>query len=224
MKYPGTGISHVYALSNGLLLSIESSHETKITTLTLFNPKTAKKIVERLIATYWAKAIPLDDNIFLLEIDHDDKLYILSSDNLEIREVLHENISNFGTGYPIGNNRFLSIHEQKNKKHTQLTLVSHNCKTKQFNQKVSHSFLIKHEGSEYTYTSDLKKCTKNILLAIDFSCVADYRKEVTTLLSQSIGRDPGSIVNGYLGHDGLWVKDETPSNPKASKIGQCIIS
>jgi hypothetical protein len=68
-----------------------------------------------------------------------------------------------------------------------------------------------------------KGYSKNILLAVDFAAVADYRNGIRTLVSQTIGRDPTSIVNGYLGHDGLWVRDETPSNPKASKIGQCVI-
>lgn len=373
------GVRHLHALSNGLLLSIEGFHDDRITALTLFDPKTTTKVGERLIATDFARMIPLDDECFLLKTEYDDKLHILSAKNLETREDLQETISNFDTGCPISNNRFLSIHEQT-KTNIQLTLMSHDCETKQFNQEVSSPVLIKREvtvspcagdlikldngqiafkvlghntdyftvfvfdkkvdGYEFSLSHSIhpktsrrfgscasgniaaltkgrlltyhdsgkhfqlwegKNCvkewnwitkdtrcedilfkvaalpdgdhllvltrfklflfnmetvqiqtvnigtldiwsfciypngqtiisatnqgySKNILLAIDFASVADYRKSVRTLVSQAIGRDPGSIVNGYLGHDGLWVRDETPSNPKASKIEQCIIS
>jgi hypothetical protein len=127
------GISDVYVLSNGLFLSIKASHKDEITTLALFNPKTSTKAAERLFITHSVKMIPLDDECFLLQT-HDDKLHILSSKNLETLEDLQEMISKFDTTCPISNHRFLTIHEQI-KTNVQLTLASHDCKTKKFYQK-----------------------------------------------------------------------------------------
>lgn len=64
-----------------------------------------------------------------------------------------------------------------------------------------------------------QRCTMTTLLCIDFACIADYRKNITTLLSETIGKDVSSIVNGYLDLDGAWSNDEVPSNR-----GRCAIS
>ncbi len=64
-----------------------------------------------------------------------------------------------------------------------------------------------------------KTYTQSTLLAVDFTNIADYRKNITILLTQNIGKDMGSIVNGYLGYDEAWVKDE--STPQTSR---CTIS
>lgn len=370
------GIIHLHALPNGLLLGIQVFHDDGITSLTLFDTKTTKKIAEHIIDGHLAKIIPLDDDNFLLK-KHDNKLQILSSKNLEVIENLEETIDNFDTACLISNNRFVSIHEKINE-NLQLTLLSHDCKTKQFNQKCGSSVLIKsvntrssnlgkiikldndqiafkvlgndknyfmvhvyekksdneceytlsytihpktsrriysnspsgsivalrkgrlltyHDSGEYfqiwegqncvkewnwithnTQCADIqfeigalpdnehlliktryklfllnigtleiknievgkldvwdfciypngqtvisatnKNYNKNILLAVDFDCVANYRKGVSTLLSQRIGKDPGSIVNGYLGHENLWIRTEATNK---HKTGACTI-
>lgn len=378
------GVDHLYLLSNGLLLYVGQLVDDNTAILTLFNPKTKAKVAERIMVSRMARVIPLDDDSFLLKTEYDDKLHILSAKNLETRENLQETISNFDTCCHISNNRFLSIHEENKTDATQLTLMNHDCRKKQFNQKVSFPVLIKHKDTEISYTGDLikldngqiafkvlghnteyftvfvfdkkydnefslshilrpkrypsngscasgkvvaltngrlltyhsagkhfqiwegKNCvkewswsdedircsvrlfsnwtndvaalpdgdhllvkmgvklflfnmatsqlqsveigklevfsfciypngqtiingknkdySKTTLLTIDFACIADYRKGISTSLSQAIGRDPGSIVNGYLGHDKLYARDETSNNSNGSMIRQCIIS
>lgn len=370
-------LNFLYELSNGFILTMEFNCINLNTQLTLFNPKSKKMIAQRTLNARSAKMTLLDNESFLLQIEDDkgSRQLIINSKNLKTLQNLTTDIPDLNTGCSINNNRFLTVDVRVNNNNNQLTLMAHDYKTYQINQKVSAPLLIKksdtvilgdivytsrpimldnrqiaihvsghstdyfevfvfdqkqegehefvlnhiiqpkrypvdnscasgkivalhnsqllsyHSSGEFfqiwkdgqcvkewswrdtnivsdnefsgptsniaampdgehllvlrnyqlflfnieTYqvqsvklkntdvwdfclcsngqilvSGTSKDYSKNLVLAIDLDCISNYRKIITTVLSQHVRKDPASIINGYLGLDGLWTKDEEP--------------